>query len=299
MVEEVLEIDVEGASVALRVYVPAADVARGGAVVLLAGMSATMDSGLAPFAGRFAADGLVAVTFDYRHFGLSGGTPRQCLSVSKQLRDIEAVIAYTRSRRDVDEDRVGLWGSSFGGGLGVHTAVSDGRIRALVAQCPMMDRHRSTRMGFAGRSSMQNVRIVLLAAWASLVSLFGFRGPTLPMTDPNRFCVIPCDESEKFHRIGGPRWRNELTLQSFLRGGLHLNHPLGVAEKLHVPTLVQICDTDQTVSNEGTLVFIAKAGECVRATHYDCGHFDLYLAPLVGSAAEEASRFLVEHLSAI
>ena len=44
---------------------------------------------------------------------------------------------------------------------------------------------------------------------------------------------------------------------------------------------------------------IAKAGDCVRATHYDCGHFDLYLAPWVGPAAEEASRFLVEHLSAV
>ena len=88
-----------------------------------------MDSSLAPFAEAISNAGLMAVMFDYRHFGLSGGEPRQYVSVPRQLRDAAAVLAYVRGRSDVNADQVGIWRSSFGGGLGVHTATNDGNIK--------------------------------------------------------------------------------------------------------------------------------------------------------------------------
>ena len=298
MTVEPQEIHIDGTLLKMHVCHPDSEHRNGAAVVMLAGLSGTMDSSLAPFAEAICETGTIAIMFDYRHFGLSGGQPRQFLSVSRQLRDATAVIQYARQRSDVDENNIGLWSSSFGGGLGVHTAVTDGKIKALVSQCPMLDSRRTTKMSFGARSRSQNTRLKLLALWAYAVSIFGFRGPMIPITDPGGFCVLPSDESHKFHLVGGQLWRNELTLQSFLRGDLHLNHPLSVADKLNLPTLIQICDRDQTISNAGIHEFIAKADKYVSATHYDCGHFDIYLAPHRAPAAKEAAEFLATHLHA-
>ncbi len=50
---------------------------------------------------------------------------------------IGAVITYTASRSDVDSDRIGLYGYSFGGYLAPRAAAFDHRVRALVANGPL------------------------------------------------------------------------------------------------------------------------------------------------------------------
>jgi hypothetical protein len=46
-------------------------------VVMGHGFSGTKDLGLAPYAEAFATNGMAVLAFDYRHFGASGGEPRQ------------------------------------------------------------------------------------------------------------------------------------------------------------------------------------------------------------------------------
>jgi len=108
-------------------------------VVLAHGFAGTVDSGLRPFAERFAAAGLDALAFDYRHFGASEGEPRQLLSIPRQLEDYAAAIAFARSLQDVDADRIVLWGSSFSGGHVVAAAAADARVAAAISQVPGMD----------------------------------------------------------------------------------------------------------------------------------------------------------------
>ena len=51
------------------------------------GLSAVRDQRLPAYAERFAEAGLAALLFDYRHFGASGGEPRQLLDIQRQLED--------------------------------------------------------------------------------------------------------------------------------------------------------------------------------------------------------------------
>ncbi len=74
------------------------------------------------FAERFAQAGIAALAFTYRHFGDSGGQPRQLLSIKRQLADWDAAIAWVKNRRDVDGTRIAVWGSSFGGGHSITVA---------------------------------------------------------------------------------------------------------------------------------------------------------------------------------
>jgi alpha-beta hydrolase superfamily lysophospholipase len=68
-------------------------------VILAHGFGGTREARLWAFAERFRAAGIAALVFDYRHFGDSEGEPRQLLSISRQLDDWRAAIAFARGRR--------------------------------------------------------------------------------------------------------------------------------------------------------------------------------------------------------
>jgi dienelactone hydrolase len=111
----------------------------GPAVVLGHGLGAIKEMRLDAYAERFAAAGFAALAFDYRHFGASGGAPRQLLDIGRQLADWTAAVSFARQLPEVDPDRVAIFGSSFGGGHAILTAARDARIAAVIAQCPFTD----------------------------------------------------------------------------------------------------------------------------------------------------------------
>ncbi len=115
-----------------------------GAVVLGHGLSAVRDQRLPAYAERFAEAGLAALLFDYRHFGASAGEPRQLLDIQRQLEDWRTALAYARGLDGVA--KVGLFGSSFGGGHALTIATESPAVSAVVAQCPMTDGLKASLM---------------------------------------------------------------------------------------------------------------------------------------------------------
>jgi len=77
-------------------------------VVLAHGWTGVREQRLDAYAERFAAAGLAALAFDYRHFGASTGQPRQLLDIKRQLADWAAAVAFVRTRSELDAGRVGL-----------------------------------------------------------------------------------------------------------------------------------------------------------------------------------------------
>ena len=290
------KINVGGDKLALRVFRPSDDRLNGAAVVLAHGLSCTMDSRLFAFAEKFAEAGLTAITFDYRNFGFSGGRLRQYINVPNQIEDWHHVIGYARGLPNIDPDRIVLWSTSFGGGLATHVAHDDGNIRAVVAQCPMMDNPKTIKLGMSQRSPAQNNRLKRLTMTAAVMNLVGLRGPCLPVTDPSRMSIIPSDESVKFHEVGGPMWINKVAVLSFAKGETHTNNPIQIAREFCTPIMLQICKKDETVDNSGTEAFADIAGEYVTKKYYDCGHFDLYLQPLFKNASSDAAEFFLGNL---
>src|SRR5919201_2030951 len=71
-------------------------------VVMAHGLGGVREMRLDAYAERFAAAGYACLVFDYRHFGASGGQPRQLLSIRRQLQDWRAAVAYARSRPETD-----------------------------------------------------------------------------------------------------------------------------------------------------------------------------------------------------
>lgn len=131
------------------------------AIVLCNGWGGTkaflMRSGIAP---RFAAAGYVSVNYDYRGWGDSdsrlvvrGEMPkpdkdgyvtvkaqaiREVVDPFDQQEDIDAAVSYIYGEPMVDKDRIGIWGTSFGGGHVIYRAAHDSRIACVVAQVGSM-----------------------------------------------------------------------------------------------------------------------------------------------------------------
>src|SRR5439155_8585995 len=102
------------------------DAERPPLVILGHGLGGTREYGLEPYAEWFADAGIAALVFTYRHFGDSGGQPRQLLDIERQLGDWASALAYARNLDGIDHERIAPWGTTFAGGHGIEAAAREG-----------------------------------------------------------------------------------------------------------------------------------------------------------------------------
>ena len=86
--------------------------------------------------------GYVALAIDYRTFGESEGEPRGQLFPLNEVEDFRNGISYLQGREEVSPERIGIWGTSFGGAVVIYTAAVDRRVKAVVAQVPVVNGRR-------------------------------------------------------------------------------------------------------------------------------------------------------------
>jgi dienelactone hydrolase len=148
-----------------------------GRLFLPSGFSASSKTGavvLAPAAGEtaatlerygaaLAAQGVVAMAIDYRGWGKSGAfiyvadnvrwddrlrfsqhtakvrLRRKRLVPAAQITDIRNAITWIQGEPGVDRTRIGVWGTDLGGGHAITTAGIDARVKAVVAQVPIIE----------------------------------------------------------------------------------------------------------------------------------------------------------------
>ena len=125
------------------------------AVVLSHGWGGCKSSG-ERYAAKFAAAGMVSLCFTHSGWGFSGsrvllvGEPpelddnnegvarirvvRELLDPIEWIQNFRCAVDYIEGEPNVDPDRIGAWGTSFGGGVAMHNAANDDRIKALSVQ---------------------------------------------------------------------------------------------------------------------------------------------------------------------
>ncbi len=281
-----------GQRCAAWLYVPDGADAPAPCVVMAHGFAGTRADGLPEYAERFVAAGLAAFVFDYRHFGDSEGEPRQLLDIGLQLDDWTAAIACARTRVEVDETRIALWGSSFSGGHVVPTAVRDGQIQAVISQGPFADGLRQ----IASFSLALNLKITLHALRDQLGALFGRPPHYCPVIGPpGSDALLQSPESEAGYTAivpGDSRWRNECTPRVMLRVSRY--RPFLAGPQLRCPWLVCIADRDDLTPPEVARELAQAAGAEVRG--YDLGHFDIYRGAGFEQVVADQVAFLERHL---
>jgi uncharacterized protein len=113
--------------------------ARVPAVILLGGSGASDRDGLAlgiptlgQLAGALADAGFLAVRYDKRGYGQSGGRAESA-TLTDYAEDARSVFTWLRNRRDVDPDRIAVLGHSEGAWIALLTATRERRLAAVVS----------------------------------------------------------------------------------------------------------------------------------------------------------------------
>ncbi len=126
------------------------------AIVLCHGWGGKKEHLNRAIAPQFASAGYVVLTFDYRGWGESdsrlvvrGEMPepdedgyvtvkaqaiKEVVDPVDQQMDIDNAISFIEGESMVDTDRIGIWGSSFGGGHVIWRAAHDDRVACVVSQ---------------------------------------------------------------------------------------------------------------------------------------------------------------------
>jgi pimeloyl-ACP methyl ester carboxylesterase len=265
-------------------------------VVLGHGVGGTKETRLDAYCEHFAAAGIAALAVTYRNFGDSGGQPRQLISVRGQLADWEAALAYAQSRDDIDDARLAVWGSSYGGGHAITVASRHPELLAAVAQCPFTD-GPATVMAMGGvRGSLRLAPFVIRDVVARLrgrepvtVALAGPPGSPALMTAPD---ALPGYEALM---PPGMLATNSMLARTIPR--MIAYRPGRAAKRVQLPILFCISQTDTVAPPETTLKYArtARRGEVIM---HPAGHFDFYFGQPFKDLVELQTAFLAKHLNA-
>jgi fermentation-respiration switch protein FrsA (DUF1100 family) len=263
-------------------------------VILGHGLGAVREMRLDAYAERFCDAGFAALAFTYRHFGDSGGEPRQLLDIGRQLDDWAAALRYARGLDGVDHDRIALWGSSFAGGHVLEVAARDGRVAAVVSQCPFTDGLASMRVAHpvsAARVAARSLRddLARLAGRGPVrVPVAGTPGSAALMTAPD---AVPGVDA----LTRGLDVDREVAARVGTRIGLY--RPGRAAKRLPCPALMCVCEHDSVAPAKAALRHAERAPR-VEVRSYPIGHFDIYFGEPFERAVGDQLEFLRRHLAA-
>lgn len=286
----------EGAKLDGDLYLPddhGADSARAG-IVLCHGYTGVKDLYLPDNARVLNEAGYAVLTFDYKGWGKSEGASSRLAPYSR-VADVQAAITYLGLQEGVDEDRIGIYGTSYGGATVVWTAAIDARVKCVVscvgvghgARWMRSVRHPDEWHDLLARSKADRERRVTTGA-----SEFAERSEILL---PDRQSAALAEAARKKN----PAAINTLPLE-YIDQTLEF-HPEWVVDKIAPrPILFITTDDDRLVPPDESESLYAKAGEPKKLiTLKGYGHYEVYTEPAFSEVMAHTVSWFEAHLPAI
>ncbi len=251
-------------------------------VIMAHGYSAVKEMYLDKYGEVFAAAGMAALVFDNRNFGASDGEPRQEIDPWQQIRDYRDAITFATSLPEIDESRIGVFGSSYSGGHVLVVGAIDKRVKCVVSQVPII-------------SGIENARRLIRSdMWDGLRGMFdadraaryaGDAPAMIPVVSspdeqPQAPAALPTADSWKWFRETcdkrAPSWKNEVTLRSV---EMFIEYEPGIYIPSISPTPLLMLVARDDVLTVSDLAFAAyeTAREPKKLVVLEGGHFDAYI----------------------
>ena len=265
------------------------------ALVMAHGLGAVKEQGLEPFAQQFCLAGFVTLVFDYRHFGDSEGEPRCQHFPLEMVEDYKNAVTWLSMQPEVDPERIGIWGTSYSGGLAVHVGTVDPRVRAVVSQVP-------SAITPTDRQTMNPEK------WAQVGELLALDRMERYTTGKLNYlkvvasdgvpCVLPGEESYyNYTKYGehAPNFRNQITLESLEK--MREFNPVDSIQMM-APTalLVLPAVNDSLLPFDAVKAAFDRAGEPKEMMPMPIGHYDVYEDPWRAQAIEKSVAWYLKHL---
>jgi len=262
-------------------------------IVLCHGYTGVKDLYLPDNARILNEAGYAVLTFDYKGWGKSEGASSRLAPYSR-VADVQAAITYLGLQEGVDEDRIGIYGTSYGGATVVWTAAIDARVKCVVscvgvghgARWMRSVRHPDEWHDLLERSKADRERRVTTGA-----SEFAERSEILL---PDRQSAALAEAARKKN----PAAINTLPLE-YIDQTLEF-HPEWVVDKIAPrPILFITTDDDRLVPPDESESLYAKAGEPKKLiTLKGYGHYEVYTEPAFSEVMAHTVSWFEAHLPA-
>ncbi|MFI5798679.1 alpha/beta hydrolase [Streptomyces sp. NPDC051677] len=250
------------------------------------------------YAAYFAEGGFDVLVYDHRGFGTSSGTPRLEVDPAVQLADWRDAISRFLALRPLAPTGVGVWGSSFAGGLAMVLAATDPRVRCVVAQMPNVSGARNSvglfddvRLAELRRRFDADRTARLAGKEPELIQVF--------TTSDDELCALPPRVSPRYIESGYewyPTWKNEVTLRSVEH--MITFEPAGWVPHIGPkPLLMIVAAEDRCTFPEIQFDAFNTAREPKRLVVHQGGHFDTYTEHFEETSVPAREWFL-QHLDA-
>ena len=268
---------------------------RAPAIVMANAMTAVKEIALPGYAERFAAAGFVVLAFDYRHFGQSGGLPRNHLDPHEQRQDLTAAITWLRTQPEVDKDRVGGWGISLGAVHMLNLGAYDRRLKAVACVATGLN----TMEQMMGREGLHSFLTILsadndtrfqtgeAATYIPAVSMPGGRG-LMPMPEAYEFYIEAMNSY-------APTYENRVTMES--AANVIAEHAYEDVHLIGPTALLMIHGEKDLIPVDAVRAVFDRAEEPKKLVTYDCTHTDLYnREPWLSQSANECIAWFNRYL---
>ena len=262
-------------------------------IVLCHGYTGVRDLYLPDTAKLLTAAGYVVLTFDYKGWGDSDG-PKARLSPYGRVLDSQAALTFLGAQAMVDGDRLGLYGTSYGGATVVWTAAVDPRVKAVVSVVGIGHGGRWMRSvrrpdeyaDLLARSEADRIRRVMTGE-----SAFADRNTVLL---PDRQSA----ELAAAARAGNPAAVGEIPLE-YIDDTLGF-HPEWIVDRIAPrPVLFITSDDDRLVPAEQSEALFARAGEPKKLVVLrGVGHYEVYAGEAFRQVIEPTLAWYQQYLPA-
>jgi pimeloyl-ACP methyl ester carboxylesterase len=115
------------------------------AILMLSGYGGNPHFDCIDLMRRFCAAGYFVFTFDYRGFGKSEGTRARHRPL-EQAQDAYDALTFMQTIPGIDPERLGIFGTSFGGAHGIWVSAHDARVKCLVTSAAVTNGERWLRL---------------------------------------------------------------------------------------------------------------------------------------------------------
>lgn len=295
-----IEFDAEGVTLRGWLFVPDEGDGPWPGIVMAHGISCVKEMYLDDFGSSFSAAGFAALVYDNRCFGASDGEPRQELDPWAQIRDYRHACTYAETLPEVDSERIGFWGVSYGGGNVIVAAALDRRCKCAVSMIPMVSGYRQFRRFLPAhmepmiRAGFDHDRRQRFAGEPPQMI------PVVSEDPMDPYVVLPQPESYAFFTSTAeeraPAWRNELTLRS---AEMASEYEAGafIDRVSPTPLLMIVMANDLVTLADDAIALYERALEPKRLVLLPGNHYEAYVEKFAETSAA-ARDWFAEHLRA-
>ncbi|GAB1539232.1 alpha/beta hydrolase [Scytonema sp. NUACC21] len=267
------------------------------AIVMAHGIGLTKEMGLPHFAERFVQAGFAVSLFDYRYLGASEGEPRGQMIPAEQHEDYRNAITWTQLQSEVNSERIGVWGFSYSGGHVLHLAAFDRRVKAVVAQMPMVSGFLNTHRLTSPLELEELTKMLSLdrikryqTGEVNYFPLVAPSGQPSFLATPDAYTWVELTKS-----ASEGRWENRISYES-IEHCLYYE-PIPHLEAIFpTPLCLIVGEKDFLAPAELTAAIYARAMEPKSLTILKGGHFDGYQGEGFEIASTTAVKWFEKYL---